>query len=119
MNTNIKVEAFLQEIRAHRGELFPIVARLRDMVLAAGPSITEEVKYGGLLFSSGQSFCGVFPYKFHVTLEFSQGAALTDPHGLLSGGGKYRRHIKLETVQDIETRRVADYVAQAREAADS
>ncbi|WP_426233457.1 DUF1801 domain-containing protein [Pararhizobium sp. DWP3-4] len=114
-----KVQALLQEVREHREELFPIVARLRDVILAAGPSITEEVKYGGLLFSSGQSFCGVFPYKAHVTLEFSQGAALADPHGFLSGDGKYRRHIKLETVQDIETRRVAEYVASARAAADS
>ncbi|WP_426240379.1 DUF1801 domain-containing protein [Pararhizobium sp. DWP1-1-3] len=114
-----KVQALLQEVREHREELFPIVAHLRDVILAAGPSITEEVKYGGLLFSSGQSFCGVFPYKAHVTLEFSQGAALADPHGFLSGDGKYRRHIKLETVQDIETRRVAEYVASARAAADS
>ncbi|WP_455269862.1 DUF1801 domain-containing protein [Rhizobium herbae] len=114
-----KVETFLQEIREYRGELFPIVARLRDMALASAPSITEEVKYGGLLFSSGQSFCGVFPYKAHVTLEFSQGASLTDLHGFLSGDGKYRRHIKLEALQDIETRRVAEYIAQARAAADS
>ena len=114
-----KVNAFLQEVREYRGDLFPIVARVRDIALAAGPSVTEEVKYGGLLFSLGQSFCGVFPYKAHVTLEFSQGAALTDPHGFLSGGGKYRRHIKLEAMQDIETRRVADYVAQAHAAADS
>jgi hypothetical protein len=119
MNKSNKVEAFLQEVSGHRGDLFPIVTRVRDIVLAAGPSITEEIKYGGLLFSSGQSFCGVFPYKAHVTLEFSQGASLTDPHGFLSGDGKYRRHIKLETVQDIETKCVADYVAQAREAADS
>lgn len=114
-----KVEAFLQEVREYRGNLFPIVAHLRDMALGSGPSITEEVKYGGLLFSSRQSFCGVFPYTAHVTLEFSQGASLTDPHGFLSGGGKYRRHIKLESLQDIETRHLGEYLARAREAADS
>lgn len=111
-----KVEAFLQDVREHRADLFPIVARLRAIVLATGPSITEEVKYGGLLFSCGPSFCGVFPYKAHVTLEFSQGALLADPHGFLSGHGKFRRHIKLETLQDIETRHVAGYVAQAHAA---
>lgn len=114
-----KVAILLQDVKEHREGLFPIVARLRDMVLAAGQSITEEVKYGGLLFSSGQSFCGVFSYKAHVTLEFSQGAALAEPYGFLSGDGKYRRHIKLEAVQDIETRRVSEYVASARAAADS
>jgi hypothetical protein len=114
-----KVNTFLQEVREYRGNIFPVVACMRDIALAAGPSVTEEVKYGGLLFSSGQSFCGVFPYKTHVTLEFSQGATLTDPHGFLSGNGKFRRHIKLESMQDIETRRVADYVAQAHAAANS
>lgn len=111
-----KVAILLQDVKEHRADLFPIVARLRDVILAAGPAITEEVKYGGLLFSSGQSFCGVFPYKDHVTLEFSQGAALADLHGLLSGDGKYRRHIKLETMQDIETSHVADYITAAHAA---
>lgn len=114
-----KIAIFLDDVREHRGDLFPIVAHLRDIALAAGPSITEEVKYGGLLFSSHSSFCGVFPYKAHVTLEFSQGASLTDPHGVLSGEGKYRRHIKLETMRDIEARHVAAYIALARTAADS
>lgn len=114
-----KIAIFLQDVREHRGDLFPIVARLRDMALAAGPSITEEVKYGGVLFSSNDGFCGVFPYKAHVTLEFSQGASLADPHGMLSGEGKYRRHIKLETLQDIDTRHAAAYIALARAAADS
>lgn len=113
-----KVLVFLQDVKEHREQLFPIVARLRDIALAAGPSVTEEVKYGGLLFSSNASFCGVFPYKAHVTIEFGQGASLADPHGLLSGDGKYRRHIKLESMEDIGTRRIADYVALARNAAD-
>lgn len=112
-----KVDAFLHEVREHRGDLLPIVAHLRGMILAAGPSVTEEVKYGGFLFSCRQSFCGVFPYKAHVTLEFSQGASLANPHGFLSGEGKHRRHIKLETMQDIETRHVAEYVAAAHSAA--
>ncbi len=113
-----KIAILLQDVKEHRADLFPIVARVRAIVLATGPSITEEVKYGGLLFSCGPSFCGVFPYKAHVTLEFSQGAALADPHGFLSGDGKFRRHIKLETLQDIETRHVAGYVAQAYAAAE-
>lgn len=113
-----KVAIFLQDVKEHREELFPIVVRLRDMVLAAGPSVTEQVKYGGLQFSSREGFCGVFPYKAHVTLEFSQGASLANPHGVLSGEGKYRRHIRMEILEDIGIRHAADYILSAREAAD-
>lgn len=118
MNSD-RIENFLQEVREHRGDLFPIVARLREIVLASGPTITEEVKYGGLPFSSRSGFCGVFAYKAHVTLEFSKGASLPDPHGVFAGNGKHRRNIKIFKLPDIEDKQVAEYVRMARQTADS
>tara|TARA_R110000787_G_scaffold26451_5_gene73928 strand:- start:1081 stop:1437 length:357 start_codon:yes stop_codon:yes gene_type:complete len=109
----LSVEAFLNELREHRQDQFQIIVRLREMVLAAGSAITEEVKYGGLLFSSNVGFCGIFVYAAHVALEFSKGAALPDPHGVLAGGGKHRRHIKILAMQDVETKHVEKYVAFA------
>lgn len=38
---------------------------------------------------------------------------LPDPHGVLEGGGKLRRHIKLRALQDIADRHVAEYVQAA------
>lgn len=89
-----------------------------NSMLASGPAISEEVKYGGLLFSSKDSFCGIFSYAHHVTLEFSRGARLPDPHAVLEGSGKIRRHIKLLSPADIEGKHVAKYVEMARQAAD-
>lgn len=106
-------------MRGHRPEHFAIVSRVREVVLQSGASISEEVKYGGILFSSRVGFCGVFPYAAHVTLEFSEGATLPDPHGMLQGQGKLRRHIKLLSVSDIGDLYVADYVALARQTADA
>lgn len=114
-----RVERLLQEIRERRGDLYPIVARLREIAISSGPQIVEEVKYGGLLFSSRDVFCGVIPYKAHVTLEFGEGASLPDPHGVLSGSGKHRRNIKLMKPSDIEDKKVAMYVGMARQAVDS
>ena len=73
-----RVENQLEDLRLHRGTLFPIVTRLRAMALASGPAITEEVKYGGILFASRTGFCGVFAYTNHVTLEFGDGSTLPD-----------------------------------------
>lgn len=113
-----RIQALLREIELHRGDQFVIVTRLREIALASGPAVTEEVKYGGILFSSKDSFCGVFSYAQHVTLEFSRGAALPDPHAVLEGSGKLRRHIKLLGPADIDEKQVALYIKMAREAAD-
>lgn len=113
-----KVEGLLEDLRQHRGALFPIVARLRAMALASGPQITEEVKYGGILFASRTWFCGVFAYKNHVTVEFSEGNSLRDPHGVLAGQGKFRRHIRIDSEQDIEAKHVEEYVKTARAQSD-
>jgi hypothetical protein len=37
----------------------------------------------------------------HVNLGFYQGASLPDPAGLLGGGGKAMRHVKLDRPQDV------------------
>jgi len=112
----VTVAAFLKDLSEQRHDLFQIATRLREIALAAGPAITEEVKYGGILFSSNDGFCGIFAYSAHVTLEFSDGARLPDPHAVLAGGGKHRRHIKLVTLQEIEAKHVEQYVALAYKA---
>jgi hypothetical protein len=108
------VGGLLEDLRQHRGALFPIVARLRALALASGPQITEEIKYGGILFASRTGFCGVFAYQNHVTLEFSEGSQLPDPYGALAGTGKFRRHIRIDSEHDIETKHVEEYVKAAR-----
>ena len=87
--------------------------------LASGPAITEEVKYGGILFASRTGFCGVFVYTNHVTLEFGDGSTLPDPHGVLAGKGKLRRHIRIDSEHDLEAKKVGDYINAARARSDA
>jgi hypothetical protein len=117
--TEEQIEALLRDIRNSRNDLFEIVSKLRQIAVSSGSSITEEVKYGGILFSSKIGFCGVFCYAQHVSLEFGQGAQLPDPHNVLTGSGKHRRHIKIGTLADINGKHVAQYVAKARQIADA
>lgn len=112
-----RVTQLLEDLRAQDADRFALVQALREAVLGLGESVTEEVKYGGLLFSASKPFCGIFSYTRHVSLEFSEGAALPDPHRVLEGQGKGRRHIKLVSVQDIAARHVAQYLKPAFQAA--
>lgn len=111
--TDHRVSQLLDDIRLLDEQRHQLVLALRQAVLDLDPAITEEVKYGGVLFSAAKPFCGIFSYSKHVSLEFGDGAALPDPHGVLEGEGKLRRHIKLFSVQDISKKQVREYLGLA------
>ncbi|HEX5686805.1 MAG TPA: DUF1801 domain-containing protein [Ideonella sp.] len=94
-------------------ERYEIVEAVRTLVKKLFKPFSEEVKYGGILFSSGVQFCGVFAYKEHVSVEFGEGAKIKDAFGHLEGAGKGRRHLKLRSVADIENKRLAQYLPLA------
>lgn len=62
------VEALLADIGSTHGELLEIVQQVRRIAAACGNGVTESVKYGGIMFSHSQFFCGVFAYRHHVTV---------------------------------------------------
>ena len=111
-----RISRLLEDIRLLDAGHFELVQALRGVILDLNPSISEEVKYGGLLFSLGKPFCGVFSYTKHVSLEFGAGASLPDAFKVLEGEGKFRRHIKLMSAQDISGKHVRDYLVLALEA---
>ena len=104
----------LNVARTHPPVLHAIAQRLRTIALASSPATQEEVKYGGILFGGSASFCGVFVYGAHVTLEFGNGAELPDPGGELLGNGKGRRHLKFTTEDEAVLARAAYFIALAR-----
>lgn len=112
LNTD-KVDDLLDTLFLHEDVRVDLVSRLRGLVLAADPAICEEVKYGGILFSAGSPFCGIFSHPTHVMLEFSRGADLPDPEHRLEGDGKKRRHLKLTTPTDLKKKKVREFVLQA------
>ena len=52
-------------------------------------------------------------------MEFGHGAEMADPHGLLEGKGKGRRHLKLHTLEDVENKHLIDYLRLAQQAAEN
>ena len=111
--SDTKVEQLLHDLQLTHPDLHAIVQAARVLVHSVAPGVAERVMYGGILFSAPEQFCGVFAYSAHVTMEFGQGAELKDPHRVLEGSGKFRRHIKLHTLADIESKHLRDYIAQA------
>lgn len=110
---NPLVDHYVHELQFDSGARHDLVVRIRNLVLGVDDRISEEIKYGGILFSAGAPFCGLFSYPRHVSIEFSRGAELDDPHGVLEGDGKKRRHIKLAAQPDLFQKNLRDYVHQA------
>ncbi len=111
------VQSLVEDIRLLSETNYGIVEAVRALVKKKFKSTTEEVKYGGILFSSGVQFCGVFAYKEHVSVEFGSGAKTKDEIGLLEGSGKGRRHLKLKSEAEIRTKKLAEYLLLAHMAA--
>ncbi|EIV2912692.1 DUF1801 domain-containing protein [Serratia marcescens] len=107
------VEALLADIGSTHGELLAIVQQVRRIAATSGSGVTESVKYGGIMFSHTQFFCGVFAYRHHVTVEFGHGYRMADSHHQLEGNGQYRRHIKLHSSGEVKSKHLADYIQQA------
>lgn len=99
-------------------ELQKIAEKVKEVIIATVPNCIEVEKYGGQLYEiektdTNEHFCGIFVYKEHVSIEFARGAEMNDKFNVLEGGGKYRRHIKLHLLSDIETKNVRDYIKQS------
>ena len=108
-----RIPTFLADIQAHDFALFTVLKATREMAFKLHPMVSERFIYGGIMFSLDQDFGGLFAYKNHVSLAFSEGYLLKDPNGLLEGGGKFRRHLKLRQLGDIKAKHVRDFLNQA------
>ncbi len=115
---NQKVKNLLDYWEIDNPALYEIANSVRTRILQLAGTVDEEVKYGGILFAAPEPFCGIFVYKQHVSVEFSHGAKIADPHGLLEGKGKGRRHLKLHTLEDVENKYLTDYLRLAQKAAE-
>ena len=99
-------------------EQHAIIERLDQLIRQSVPDVQTVQKYGGTLYTlrpaekEGQ-FCGVFPYKDHVQLAFSNGTALTDPQQLLTGTGKLRRHVNVSALDQINAAGLTELLVNA------
>ena len=98
-------------------ELADIADVVKTLAQEIAPDMVFELKYGGEVMvpdpAQPKAFVGgVFVYKDHVSVEFSQGASLEDSGGHLEGKGKARRHLKLHAMGDIAGKDLAHYLRQ-------
>lgn len=87
-----RIDARIQSLSDWRG---PLLAHLRQVILAADPGIVEEWKWNTPVWSCQGIVCTGESYKKAVKLTFAHGAALPDPARVFNASleGKVRRAV--------------------------
>ena len=83
MTASEQIDAYIAGISDWRGKL---LARLRKLILAAHPAMTEEWKWGSPVWTHNGLVCSASAFKDHVKVNFFHGAALPDPKKLFNAG---------------------------------
>ena len=86
-----------------------LALRARRTVLAAAPDAAELAydAYNAVALAftftgrQREAFAHIAAYPGHVNLGFNQGATLPDPSRRLRGTGKFIRHVRLSTGDDL------------------
>jgi hypothetical protein len=107
------VENFFDDLALIDSGKQQIALALRQEIHKLAKTAGERMMYGGVLYYLEDSFCGIFSYKAHVSLEFSEGHKLQDPERRLEGSGKFRRHLKFKQLADVKAKQPATYIKQA------
>ena len=106
------IDERIRELDDWRGET---LARMRAMILAADPGITEEWKWNTPVWSHDGIVCTGEAYKQAVKLTFARGASIPDPSHLFNASleGNTRRAIDIREREKINARAFKQLVKAA------
>ena len=114
-STGIATQKFIESIEVVDTAKYQILIKLREIVFEFYPDVKEKMMYGGIIFSNETDWGGIFVYQNHISFEFSEGYKFNDPENLLEGKGKFRRHLKFKTLNDIQTKKLGTFVKQTKD----
>lgn len=87
--------------------------QLRGIIRNAAPEARESIKWAQPVYELGGPFCYFKAFKSSLNFGFWRGVDLDDPNGLLEGSGDKMRHVKLTSIEDVNTDAFAAFVRQA------
>ncbi len=101
---NPDVDAWLD---AYDNPMKPVVAAMRDAILAADARVTETIKWQAPTFVYNGNIASFFPKsKKHASLMFHKGAEIAGNFPNLTGDGKEARSFKVSDLDDLATKQV-------------
>ena len=120
MDPQAELDSFIDKFTP---EVAALTRALLDKTKARVPGATIMVydNYNALAIGfgpsdkAGQAVFSLAVMPRWVTLCFTWGVRLPDPHGLLNGGGNQVRHVRLHTPEAFDDPRIQDLIEAALE----
>ena len=96
------------------GELGDLARQWFEVLRACGDDVEETLHdYQPTVCVQGAAFAYIDVFKAHMNIGFFQGAELPDPAKLLTGTGKYMRHVKLKPGYGVDAAALTDLIHAA------
>lgn len=96
---NQEVTTYIENSEGHHQR---ILQKLRELIFHVAPKVDEQFKWSRPVYAVDKDFCYLKTTKKAVTLGFFEFDKIkTNPH-LIEGTGKSMRHIKINSVEEIE-----------------
>ncbi|MFX1309082.1 MAG: DUF1801 domain-containing protein [Promethearchaeota archaeon] len=95
-----KVTEYIDKQKSPQKE---ICQKLREIILSTFPNIIEKMKYGVPYYGNKYYIVAL---KTHVNLGFSIKGLTEEEITLLEGSGKTTKHIKINTLEDIDEKKI-------------
>src|SRR5256885_9938719 len=91
------------------------MARLRNVMNSADPSLQEDWKWETPVWTAGGNVVAIGAFKDSVKVNFLKGASLPDPHHLFNGGleAKASRSIDLARESKVDEKALKELVRAA------
>ena len=97
-----EIDAWLD---AYDNPMKPVVAAIREVILATDPRITEAIKWQAPTFIYKGNIASFFPNaKKHASLMFHKGADIPGDFPNLTGDGKEARSFKVTDLDDLQSK---------------
>lgn len=107
-NSDMPSTPFDEFMESYSTEVRQLAAAARRLVLEELPDAVEQVDVKSRLVAYGVGpkmndlVCIISPLKNAVNLGFYRAVDLPDPAGLLEGTGKLHRHVRINSIEDLE-----------------
>ena len=95
-----KVNHYLETLPSPQKE---ICKKVRNIILKTFPNLEESFKNGVLWYECKYYIVG---FKDHVNIGFCVEGLTKEEMSLFEGGGKYVRHIKIRSLEEIDEKRI-------------
>ena len=91
-----------------------ILQKLRTIILAADPSITEDWKWGPNYANNGM-VCGIAAFQKHIKVTFFNGCDMKDPQGMFNHcvDNEFSRSIKYVDEKEIDEKLLTSYIKES------